>query len=134
MKHSLLYIFLPLLLLDYNFKLSLYSFYGGNQCRMCSTKIWLLIFPFAFFFFSLYWPLAFLITFSHQRNKISIALLSKFVSFGFLFVFLLVFLSLALVLFCIIHVSVKRELHCKDLATYNIMCENKFQSPTVTIN
>ena len=43
------------------------------------------------FFFSLYWPLAFLITFSHQRNKISIALLSKFVSFGFLFVFLLVF-------------------------------------------
>ena len=66
--------------------------------------------PVRFFFFSLYWPLAFLITFSQQRNKISIALLSKFVSFGFLFVFLLVFLSLALVLFCIIHVSVKREL------------------------
>ena len=52
-KHTFLYIFLPLLLLDYNFKLSLYSFYGGNQCRMCSTKIWLLIFPFAFFFFTL---------------------------------------------------------------------------------
>ena len=53
--------------------------------------------PVRFFFFfhcrsfSLYWPLAFLITFSHQRNKISIVLLSKFVSFGFLFVFLLVF-------------------------------------------
>ena len=94
------------------------------------------MFLFAFFFFfhcrsfSLYWPLAFLITFSHQRNKIPIVLLSKFVSFGVLFVFL----SLALVLFCIIHVRVKREPRCKDLATYNIMCENKLQSSTVTIN
>ena len=101
---------------------------------VCAQQKFGCLYSRSLFFFSLYWPLAFLITFSHQRNKISIALLSKFVSFGFLFVFLLVFLSLALVLFCIIHVSVKRELRCKDLATYNIMCENKFQSPTVTIN
>ena len=82
-----------------------------------------------FFFFSLYWPLAFLITFSHHCSFIEIRLFWFFVCF-----FACFFLSLALVLFCIIHVSVKRELRCKDLATYNIMCENKFQSPTVTIN
>ena len=77
---------------------------------VCAQQKFGCLYSRSLFFFSLYWPLAFLITFSQQRNKISIALLSKFVSFGFLFVFLLVFLSLALVLFCIIHVSVKREL------------------------
>ena len=87
-QHTFLYISLPLLLLDYNLKR--YTFYGGNQCRMCSTKSLLFMFLFAFFHcrsFLPYWPLAFLITFSHRRYKIFIVLSTKFVSFVFFFFF-----------------------------------------------
>ena len=68
-QHTFLYISLPLLLHDYNVKLSTYTFHGGNV--VCSRKKLLLVFLYGFFFTP---------THFHLTGRCCV---SKFVSFVF---------------------------------------------------